>query len=63
MNQQLSLIAFYQWCSSEYVEYYYDSTKVRIDTDKYLVIKLAEDRLVIERNTITHNLHLIFIIK
>ena len=34
------------------VEYYYDSTKVRIDTDKYLVIKLSEDRLVIERNTI-----------
>ena len=34
------------------IDYYYEKTKVRIDTDKYLVIKLAEDRLVIERSVL-----------
>lgn len=35
------------------IEYYYDDTKSRIDSNKYLVIKLSEDRLVIERTKIT----------
>ena len=35
------------------IKFYYEQLNTRVDSNKYLVIKLAEDKLVMERNTIT----------